>query len=760
MKINKTQSGSTLFVVLILMVVLTAFIGGAYEVSTTLERNVQRSIALQQAQAIGNAAVEVAFAQWKKTCIASQTLQLSSSSFATIAKPENSGVSGTTFNTTTTYYKGTTPANGTGANWVTISNYGVVAAGANFNPLDGSVTGTSKPTQSYDQPVTTGSGTLGSSFYYIASADVTVPVLNGTVTSKVRRIFRKKFQNPFQYAIYYNDDIESRNPPTMSITGKVFTNANIWICSGNTITFNDTVNYAGGLGYENNLMNYNNPGSTFTSGSDPRYYDPSGTFTPSSPIFSRGTPSGMNAQAIYNAASLSDSNNGNLNNIYHDLIEIAPIYSSTTSPTSDPFDNSAAHSVDPTNPANFRLYNQADLALIINSTGAVSVQSPATSGTAMPVNSGTFAVIWSSASGATTGTTNVSGTSVINSGSSSLLNTALVYAALMGGTVTSLSGTTKTIYSFVTSGTVGSGVTGVAALATSSGTLATTSFTDKRQSATVNLTSVNVGNLTANLNNLASVISSTTALIYLSDARNNKVTYDTYGTVTGTTGSYSGMSGFRLTGTGGSYIPLPALTLASSSPVYVQGDFNTNGSPPSNTSTSGATYNSSSVVDKLAYKTVIGTSTNAVTVSSTNTNYADGPPPTAIVADAITILSNGWSDGNATASLSSRAATATTINAAFMTGVVPTNGGVFSGGIENFPRFLESWSNTSFTYHGSMVEMFKSSVGFKSWKDPGTTASVYNAPNRVWSFDTNFLSSPPPGFNYNVVFSRYQWFLQ
>ena len=109
-----------------------------------------------------------------------------------------------------------------------------------------------------------------------------------------------------------------------------------------------------------------------------------------------------------------------------------------------------------------------------------------------------------------------------------------------------------------------------------------------------------------------------------------------------------------------------------------------------------------------------------------------------MIADSINILSGNWSDGNGNKSLSSRAATDTTVNAAFLAGIVPSGGGYYSGGIENFPRFLEDWSGHKFTYNGSMVVMFPSQLATGPWKGTGTLYNIYNPPTRNWNFDLNF----------------------
>jgi hypothetical protein len=125
--------------------------------------------------------------------------------------------------------------------------------------------------------------------------------------------------------------------------------------------------------------------------------------------------------------------------------------------------------------------------------------------------------------------------------------------------------------------------------------------------------------------------------------------------------------------------------------------------------------------------------------------------PASLVADAITILSDNWQDGN---SHSVNGALATTVNAAFLTGVVETTAGHYSGGMENFPRFLETWTGIPFTYNGSMVKMFPSLYATNVWN-----GTYYAPPVRRWAFDTNFrdpLKLPPWTPKFLEVF-RHQW---
>src|SRR4029078_10976703 len=120
--------------------------------------------------------------------------------------------------------------------------------------------------------------------------------------------------------------------------------------------------------------------------------------------------------------------------------------------------------------------------------------------------------------------------------------------------------------------------------------------------------------------------------------------------------------------------------------------------------------------------------------------------------DAVNILSNSWKDSQ---SGTSPAAAATTINAAIVSGNVPTGSGYYSGGVENFPRFLENWSNKSFTYYGSMIQLYKSQQAIGHWG----ANNVYSPPNRAWYFDTNFVSSPPPGLLASFNYRRSRWYM-
>lgn len=204
----------------------------------------------------------------------------------------------------------------------------------------------------------------------------------------------------------------------------------------------------------------------------------------------------------------------------------------------------------------------------------------------------------------------------------------------------------------------------------------------------------------------------------------------TYNTITGRdvitnyTTNYTQIGEPGVVLTNGSVLPPNGLSVVTPDPAYIEGNWNVG--------------------------TTVGSTLSAQT---TNTTYTH---PSAIYSDAITILSPSWNPLNSALTISSRTATADTVNAAVLTGIVPSNGSTYSGGVENFPRFLENWSGINFYYNGSMVEMFTSQIANSPW--PGTGV-VYNPPTRDWAFDTKF-SNPtnlPPLTPSVLYVNRAQW---
>jgi hypothetical protein len=119
-------------------------------------------------------------------------------------------------------------------------------------------------------------------------------------------------------------------------------------------------------------------------------------------------------------------------------------------------------------------------------------------------------------------------------------------------------------------------------------------------------------------------------------------------------------------------------------------------------------------------------------------------------------LSTNWIDARSALARVARPAAPTTVNAALLTGVVETTLGQYSGGMENFPRFMETWGAANvMTYNGSMVRMFPSAYATNAWGK----ADVYTPPARNWAFDHNFddANKLPPLTPNLVKVIRGQW---
>jgi len=160
--------------------------------------------------------------------------------------------------------------------------------------------------------------------------------------------------------------------------------------------------------------------------------------------------------------------------------------------------------------------------------------------------------------------------------------------------------------------------------------------------------------------------------------------------------------------------PPGGFTVASENPVYVQGDYN----------------------------------------ASTAAGFADPHSAASIIADAVTLLSNSWSDSvslNNPNNLGGRAGNTSWYRMAVAAGKTlafpqPVWGGQdmgTDGGMHNFLRYLESWGGT-LNYEGSLVSLYSSQYATGVFK---CCTVVYSPPTRGYQFDQLFLQPQnlPPG---------------
>jgi hypothetical protein len=162
----------------------------------------------------------------------------------------------------------------------------------------------------------------------------------------------------------------------------------------------------------------------------------------------------------------------------------------------------------------------------------------------------------------------------------------------------------------------------------------------------------------------------------------------------------------KLVNGGEGNIVSPGLSIASENPVYIQGDWNANSS-----------------------------------------TFSESHVATSVVADAVTLLSNNWTDnesftypyapGSRSRSTNSyyRVAIISGKNVPFPypSGAPATDFGS-DGGVHNFLRMLESGGTVY--YKGAIANFFYSRQAVGVYKGGNT---IYGAPTRNFSFDTDFL---------------------
>jgi len=143
--------------------------------------------------------------------------------------------------------------------------------------------------------------------------------------------------------------------------------------------------------------------------------------------------------------------------------------------------------------------------------------------------------------------------------------------------------------------------------------------------------------------------------------------------------------------------------------------------------------------------------------------------PAAIMVDSINFLSTNWNLNDAASTnvnTSARVATATTINAALLSGTDSTGntegaggqGGAYNGGLENYPRLHENWSGQTLTYRGSFVSLGRPLHVRGAWVYGNPQ---YEAPTRNWDYDTAFNDAANlPPLTPRFVYLRQELFVR
>src|SRR5438105_9801741 len=214
----------------------------------------------------------------------------------------------------------------------------------NFTPMPKATPYPSPSTQTIP-PAAYGQNTWQYSFYYLAAVDVSVPALgtnNGTVTAKVRRVFEKKFDNPWTYAMFYVHDLELQPTTTFQLDGRITTNGNLYIGNSSvTIVDNTTDQFPSTVTYSGQYVNGYSPNDTYHSGST------------TAPTFPTNEPPVQGTPYLPFGWNVNFSGSGGNNDSYHEIIE-QPV--SGTDPLSQ-----------------VRMYNQADYRVLIDQSNNITV---------------------------------------------------------------------------------------------------------------------------------------------------------------------------------------------------------------------------------------------------------------------------------------------------------------------------------------------------------------------------------------------------
>ena len=309
----KRCDGNIQLITLILIILISAFVGVAVNSTMSTARITDRSRQYASIQAAAEGAVEYAFGIWK-TRTTNAVTYLPASSLGITTPP---GFTGLTYTSSLAI----TP----------MDQYGAPAT----TPI-GVIT-----------DVPTYNGWRGQTYSYIASAKLQGNVGTLPIQVGVKRFFAYTAVPLFQSMYFFQDDLVFYKPAQMIVGGLVHTNANAYLSgqSGASLTFTGDVSYSG----------------SYSSTIDPPYanmWSGYSTNAEVSPVYSSGGASAQLSQvdtmeplgiSLSSAINTTDSNPNN--DSLHELIE--PPNTAYTDPTAF---------------ANRRVYNKAGMVININGT--------------------------------------------------------------------------------------------------------------------------------------------------------------------------------------------------------------------------------------------------------------------------------------------------------------------------------------------------------------------------------------------------------
>src|ERR1051325_10236694 len=347
-KIDSQQSGNGLVVTLSVVATILALLGAAVSYTSHISRLSQRSRRIALAMEIADGHLEYLFTNWRSIYRNTWT------TYGYASGGTDYSVVGTNYFYTDMY----NPSNGCSACATPSPVPNMTPSGTppqiglpptSYFPTEPNYTVSQYRIQAVDpmvdldasgnalQETSWGSGTYTS----LNSATAPPPAFGpntGTGTAKVRRVFEKKFDSPWTYAMLYMDDLEFQPSSAFAINGPIQANGSLYIGTSN-FTAQDRGGYGGDYvnGYSPNDTSHS--GGSVTAPNFPASEPPSQV----SPFL----PFGWNV-----ALSTTDTNPNN--DSYHDIIERP--------------NNSYSDGL-----ANIRYYNQADYRILIDANNNVTI---------------------------------------------------------------------------------------------------------------------------------------------------------------------------------------------------------------------------------------------------------------------------------------------------------------------------------------------------------------------------------------------------
>jgi len=669
---------------MIIVMVISVAALGIMDYSMTVYRNSVRQALLDQAKEISDGEMENLYYTWKDELLKKVAVA------DVPTAPEMSALTASTAPFSQTII----------SNFAGMSGNWTVTRSLAFNPVgtgDGSAEG-----------IVNGN-LVGKNYYFTAetSASITLP-LTGTVTFHSGRHFAYSSTPLFQYAVFYQGNLEMAAGGNMNITGPVSTNASAYLgaVSGYTLQLSDTVSF---------FQDYN--GKPDATSGETDYLE--GYSNLVDPVYNPNpvdaAPADQTAQRAIQVQKMSAQSS---------FIGGVDVAADIANPSYALAYTNLQGQVDPN-----EIYRAVIAPPPTASDGTLLDEDPVVAGSRMYNSAGVLITIDAT-----------SGTTVVHVGDAA--NPSRYDADFP--TITS-------------PGTAGS----TAVLQTPR-----TSIVDPREllngATNVNLTTLDVGNLnnqlTARMLLNPTLRSNYNGVVYVYDKTNNAST---------NVNDAAGLNGIRLTDAtttpnfpdvNGN--PL-GFTVVSNNGVYVQGDYNT----------------------------------TQITVPGVSTPVNN---PTAIMGDAVTVLSQGWSQtansssgplqqitpnrqadpsGATPANGINPASTGTTdgmtVNSAILTGNTPSTDTTNSGGAQNLVRMIEDWyypvepdgSHLSLTLDGSLGQLFTSKYFAGAFAPgiqaalPGSSNYVYIQPRtRNFNYDVGFKDRTPAGAPTTTAFTRGDFF--